>query len=328
MIRLPVHDPSAISQARHAASRLAERRGLSATDVARLALVVTEAGTNLLKHGGGGELLIAAADGDTAAVQVLALDKGRGMANLQECLRDGYSTAGSPGTGLGAMQRLSDLFDIHSEPGRGTAVLARVGPASASAGPLVCGVVRLPHPGEDSCGDNWAERREAAGALLLVVDGLGHGPLAEAASDEAVRIFLTTPGSEPARLLERIHEALRPTRGAAAAIAHVDTDAGRVSYAGVGNIAGVVLSGAERRSMVSMAGIVGHQARRIQQFEYEWHPGALLVMNSDGLTTSWDLAGYRGLMQRHPMLIAGVLYRDFSRQRDDVAVAVLKGRTA
>lgn len=322
MIRIDVHDQSAVSKARQTAAQVAGGCGLPAGDAARLALVVTEACTNLLKHGGGGELLLDAVGGG-AAVQMLALDKGRGMDNVQECLRDGHSTAGSPGTGLGAMQRQSELFEIYSGRGRGTVVLARIGRA-ADDGPYLTGAVRLPKAGEAACGDAWCERRLPDGRLVMLCDGLGHGPLAASAAQEAVRVFQSAPEVEPVRLLDRIHHGIRATRGAAAAVARIDGD--RLWYAGIGNIAGTILTGAERRGLVSMAGIVGHQARRFQQFEYELPAGAVLVMNSDGLVTAWDLADYPGLMGRHPAIVAGVLYRDFSRDRDDVTVVVVTRR--
>ena len=74
--------------------------------------------------------------------------------------------------------------------------------------------------------------------------------------------------------------------------------------------------------MVSYNGTVGHEVRKIREFTYLWPKGGLLVMHSDGLGTQWRLDRYPGLIARHPSLIAGVLYRDFNRGRDDVTVLV------
>jgi hypothetical protein len=76
--------------------------------------------------------------------------------------------------------------------------------------------------------------------------------------------------------------------------------------------------------MVSRNGIVGHRIRTIQEFTYPLHKEALLVMHSDGLATRWGLDRYPGLAKRHPSLIAGVLYRDYRRIRDDVTVVVAR----
>jgi serine phosphatase RsbU (regulator of sigma subunit) len=155
---------------------------------------------------------------------------------------------------------------------------------------------------------------------VTVVDGLGHGWQAAEAAHEALRIFRKGTHLRPGILLESAHQALRSTRGAAMAIAEIDRDQGIVRYAGVGNISGAVIAGGTRSNMVSHNGIVGHQARKFQEFLYKWPPGALLVMHSDGLGTQWKLDEYAGLAQRDPSVISAVLYRDFTRGRDDVTV--------
>jgi anti-sigma regulatory factor (Ser/Thr protein kinase) len=108
---------------------MAETIGLDEAQAERVAIVVTEACTNLLKHASGGEVLVrTTGDGDPNGrpeLEILVLDQGPGMANLQQCFRDGFSTGGSPGHGLGAITRLSAESDLYSDVGRGTALLAR-----------------------------------------------------------------------------------------------------------------------------------------------------------------------------------------------------------
>ena len=121
-----ITEMSHVAVARRIALQIAHRLGLSETESGALALVVTEAATNLLKHAQAGQILLRAlAESDGPGVEVLALDTGPGMAHVGQCLQDGYSTAGSPGTGLGAITRLATLWDLYSVPGHGTAVLAR-----------------------------------------------------------------------------------------------------------------------------------------------------------------------------------------------------------
>jgi anti-sigma regulatory factor (Ser/Thr protein kinase) len=173
-----IDDPSQVAQARRAGAALARAIGLDEERTGRLALVVTESGTNLLRHAGGGQILLRAVDDHGApAIEVLALDRGPGMANAGRCLEDGYSTAGGAGTGLGAMRRLSILFDLYSRQGHGTAILSRVGGAAPGPGLVIEGV-SVAAPGEQVCGDAWEEERRADGVAILVVDGLGHGPAA------------------------------------------------------------------------------------------------------------------------------------------------------
>jgi Stage II sporulation protein E (SpoIIE) len=155
---------------------------------------------------------------------------------------------------------------------------------------------------------------------LMVADGLGHGPLAAQASLDAVRVFREHATRGPGEILERVHPALRATRGAAIGIAEVDFSGRSLRFAGVGNIAATIFANGTSRSTVSQNGTVGHTMRRIQEFDYPFPSGALLVMHSDGLATHWQLGRYAGLEARHPALIAAVLYRDFTRERDDVTV--------
>src|SRR5215207_2402308 len=329
MSSLPVTDISQVAEARRAATALAGRLGFSEASVGNVALVVTEAATNLVKHATGGEILLyALRSGQIGGIEVLALDRGPGMSNVAKCLRDGYSTIGSPGTGLGAIRRLATSFDIHSAPGAGTVLLARLWSEPLPASPpfLEVGAVSLPKPGEDVSGDKWAIAWFPERALILVADGLGHGPGAAEASLEAVQTFHERAALTPAEIVDYIHAALRSTRGAAVAVTEIAPSHGAVRFAGVGNISGVVLSGEGSRQMVSHNGTAGHSARRIQEFTYPWSSDALLVLYSDGLVSHLHPERYPGLLKHNPDLIAATLYRDYTRGRDDVTVVVARER--
>jgi hypothetical protein len=123
-----------------------------------------------------------------------------------------------------------------------------------------------------------------------------------------------------------MHDGLRHTRGAAAAVAEISIGARLLKYAGVGNVSGAIYRAGATRYAVSLNGTLGHEVRQFREYSYPWGPDALFVMFSDGLASHWSLDDYRGLRLRHPAVIAAVLYRDFSRQRDDVTVVV--GREA
>lgn len=335
---VPLDDASRVGEARRAAVAVGTGCGLDADTGARLALVATETASNLVKHARGGVLLVrvvaagpAHDPADPAArrgVELLAVDQGPGMADLARASRDGYSTAGSAGAGLGAMRRMADAFDVDSRPGRGTVLVARVWapapPDGAAAPAFALGAVSLPAPGEHACGDAWAAV-EADGRLwLMVADGLGHGPLAAAAARPAARLLRTvvaggTPAG-PVEVVERAHLALRATRGAAVSVAVVDPAARTVRFAGIGNVAGAVVTAGDARSMVAHNGIVGHEMRRAQEFAYGWSPDAVVVLASDGLRTQWRLEAYAGLLARDPALVAATLWRDCTRGRDDATV--------
>jgi anti-sigma regulatory factor (Ser/Thr protein kinase) len=325
--RIAVAEPSQVGEARRAATALAASLGFDEARAGRVALAVTEAATNLVEHGAAGELLLRALP-DTPGVEMLALDRGQGIRDVARALGDGFSTSGTPGTGLGAIRRTADDFDLWSAPGAGTALLARLwaeGAAPAARAPLEVGVAQLPKGREERCGDAWSMTVRATGdVLLMVADGLGHGPAAADAASEAARIFRGQAGRAPREIIEVAHAALRHTRGAAVAVALVSRAEGVVRYAGIGNIAAQIVDGAGSRSLVSLNGIVGHELRRVQEFSYPWPADGLLVMHSDGLESHWKLDGYPGLAARDPALVAGVLYRDFARGRGDVTVLVAR----
>ena len=328
-VALPILESSQAGEARRIAIALASRLGFNETERGKIGIVVTEAANNLVRYAKDGELVLQPLTrNEIEGIEILALDKGPGISNISECLRDGFSTGGTSGTGLGAISRLSAFFDMYSVPNLGTACLAQLWansqPVKQPDIDLESGAVCLPKIGEEISGDAWATAQDSGRTLLLVADGLGHGPQAAQASREAVRIFRANLGKSPKEIVEAAHAALRSTRGAALAIAEVDFEQLTVRFAGVGNISGTILAQEKTNSLVSYNGTVGHEVRKIQEFVYPWPKGGLLVMHSDGLGTQWRLDRYPGLVAKHPSLLAGVLYRDFNRGRDDVTVLVVR----
>jgi anti-sigma regulatory factor (Ser/Thr protein kinase) len=332
----PVTETSQVGEARRKTSELAKGMGFDDAEVEKVAIVVTELATNLVKHAGGGSLLVRVINQngqngqrESQGIELIALDKGRGMTNVAECLRDGYSTVGSQGQGLGAINRLATFSDIYSQPGAGTVQLTQLWGRQGVSAPTgtqfeVSGIC-LPKHGEIVSGDAWGVIQHPDRCLMMVADGLGHGSDAAAASSEAIKVLESNSSLEPARLLEFVHFALRPTRGAAVAVAEI-TAGRQVKFAGIGNISGSVITAGNVRHMVSHNGIAGHEARKFQEFTYPWSKGSLLVLHSDGLNTRWRLEAYPGLTVRAPGLIAGILYRDFERKTDDVTAVVVKER--
>jgi anti-sigma regulatory factor (Ser/Thr protein kinase) len=304
----------------------ARDEGLSETDIGAAAIVASEAASNLHKHAQRGELLISRlSDRGGLGVEILSIDRGPGMPDVERCFADGYSSSDTAGTGLGAIRRLSKECVAYSQSGKGTVLAARIRantPARESTG-LHSGIVCVPMKGEEVCGDAWAIRRSGQNTTVMVADGLGHGIFAADAARAATAAFRDSTGTAPADLLTSVHQALRGTRGAAVAIASIDTSSRRIRYAGLGNISGVILGAPRQKYMLSHNGTAGHEARVFQEFEYEAPEPGWVVMHSDGITTSWTLDGYPGLVQRDPALVAAVLYRDANRERDDVCTVVL-----
>lgn len=330
-----VHEVSQIAGPRRSALELARQNEFSEERAGKVALVVTELATNLAKHAKDGEILfrpIRDENGATSArgIEILAVDRGPGMPDVPGARRDGYSTTGTLGHGLGSIERQSDFFQIFSLPS-GTVAVARLWserPAAvAPKPPFEIGAVQVSHPAEDISGDEWAWCMRDDRFAILMADGLGHGLSAHEAAAAAVAVFHRLEEESPAHVITEVHAALRPTRGAAVSMVEVDTGRGVANYCGLGNISASILGpGESRRSMVSQNGTAGHVASRIQEFNYPVPPQSTLVMHSDGLASQWSLSPYPGLRTRHPSVIAGILYRDFSRRRDDVTIVIAKSR--
>lgn len=327
-LMVPVDDGSQVAEARRRAVALAHSLGFDEARAGTVALAVTEVATNLVRHARDGRLLLGSiACGAEGGVEVYALDRGPGIANLAASLRNGASTAGGPGLGLGSLTRLTSGFEVYTQSGKGTVMhfeiwadprLARTRTCVASA--AIC----VAKAGESMSGDAWLVREARGRVMLFAVDGLGHGPEAAAAAAAARKTAWDRWEQEPAAIIDDVHAALRSTRGAAAAVAVLKPASEVGTYCGVGNVASFTQIDGARHYLVSHNGTVGHQMRKIQEFSFPFPRQALLIMCTDGIATRWCLKDYPGLEGRSPALIAGAVFRDHARGRDDATVAVLR----
>ena len=326
---IEVRESSQTGEARRRAAEFAQDMQLGEVRSGAVALAATEMATNLVKHAGNGTLLLQRIqENGSSGLRLIAIDKGPGIPDVTRALQDGHSTAGSMGTGLGAVRRVSDIFEIYSATGVGTLIRADFWPDSQPNSSVQrnvhTGAVSEPLQGEAECGDGWGRRSFSDSLVLMVVDGLGHGIFAAEAAREAERVLANAQTDSPLQILQDIHDALRKTRGAAAAVARIQESQGLLTFSGVGNISAAIVSPGVSRSMASHNGTVGHHMPRIQEFTYPWNADSVVIMHSDGLASRWDLERYPGIWSKHPSLISAVLHRDFCRGRDDVTVLVAK----
>ena len=322
---VPMGDPSRVGEARRHAAQLAEDCGFDEVEAGRLAIVVTELATNLVRHAIRGRLWLSARPA-RREVEVVAVDEGPGICDIERSLGDGYSTGGTSGTGLGAVRRLAQHFDLYSSVPAGTVIVARVRAAGvADAGGTACvGAVSLSAPGEVVCGDGWGFALAGDRTAMMVADGLGHGPDAAEAAQVALEAFGEEPMASPRQLLERTHQALRRTRGAAVMVLQADSGAGTIRSAGAGNVMARLVSGVSDRTLLCQHGTAGITIRTPEETTTPWPPHAMLVVCSDGIETRWKGDILAPLLGRDPTLAAAVLARDHCRGRDDATVAVLR----
>lgn len=382
--------------ARGSAAALARRLGFTEQRSAEVVLAMSELVTNMRKHAVDASLVLRVLRTPAVAgIEILVTDHGPGIADIQGALRDGASSVGTLGIGLGAVGRLADTFDIHSRPGVGTVQLARFWPRPRVEGgpagePLVAGLTR-PIGGEQVCGDAWAARVDLAdggpgvaagpeaprsarggsrqpldwqaltgtrrppsgrdrtadhltpaprsrtlpgrsalcgpgeGVLVMLCDGLGHGPAAARAGQAAVHAFRASAARTPEQAMEELHRALRGTRGAVVAVARIEAEGRRVLFCGVGNITASLVTGTTRSNLLSHPGIVGTQIRQLHTYEYPLPEQGALVMHSDGLSERWTPADLGGLLHHSPAMAAAGLLRHAGTRRDDASVVMAKG---
>ncbi|QDY05991.1 transcriptional regulator [Micromonospora sp. HM134] len=321
-----VESGSAASTVRRAAERLGGQLGLGGNRLAELAIVAAELTSNLVKHAQEGVLLLRPVrTADAAGVELVAVDSGPGMADLTVSSRDGHSTTGTLGIGLGAITRQASWYDAWSRPGRGTVFAVQVWAKEVRVTPTWAAGLTRPITGEQVSGDSHAVRTGDGRHQVLVCDGLGHGPLANVAAEAAVAAFRAAPDGPPAVVVTHLHRAMSHTRGAALAVAELDPAAGLLRYAGLGNVTGTVLApDGTRRGLVSLPGIAGHQRPTVRGYDYPFPAGATLVMQSDGVVDRWRSEDYPGLFGRAPVVVAATLLRDAGVRRDDACVLVAR----
>lgn len=334
-----VQDQFQLAGMRLAAMSLARVHGLDDDAVDRVGVIVAELAANITRYARTGQIILrVVGEHGSGCVEVLALDKGPGIADMARAMREVAPVAESArrDVGIAGIRRLAELFDVYSQPGRGTAIVAHVATRTA-AGTSRCaglvmhqsiGVVSVPLRGESECGDDWSVDIVAGRVAIMLVDGLGHGPGAAAAALAATTAFPSITTRAPEVMLGSLHTALRPTRGAALSVTVINQMRRVVRFCGVGNVDGRVVSAESSRQLMPHSGIVGHTMPRIQAADVPWPADARLVMHSDGISSRWSMDQYPGLLGRHPALLAGVLFRDFGRERDDATVLVLRDAVA
>jgi anti-sigma regulatory factor (Ser/Thr protein kinase) len=321
-----VDDPTAAGEARRRAMSVARTLGFDDSHVGRIGIAVSEASTNMVKHATGGRLVLQElGDDGEHGMAALALDHGPGMAQPGAMMLDGATTTGTMGGGLGAISRQASEFGLWTTQGGGTAVYAGFWPEASpwTTTGLDVGAVCVPIEGEAVCGDAWAFHGGPERSSLLVVDGLGHGPMAREAALAAVETFRARVQRGPADLLSDMHDALRHTRGAAVAIAEFLPGRDLVRFAGAGNVAATLIEKETVRHMISQFGTVGHRISRIHELQFPWRRGTQVVLHTDGVKGGWSLGEYPGIARCHPMILAGLLWRDHAREKDDATVVVV-----
>ena len=324
-----VSDSSHVGAARRAAQALAKSLGFDPPACEEVALAATELATNLLKHARGGKLtLTPLADGGCVGLEVESLDRGPGIANVERALADRFSTAGTRGTGLGAVNRLMDELDITPEPGRGTLIVCRKWVRRPAAGtrpcPLAFGVATRPRQAGADNGDAFVIKQWAESALAGIIDGLGHGSFAHRAAQAARQYVESHFDRPPGQIFRGVGRACRGTRGVVMALARFDWERSRLTFASVGNIEVRVFPSTRPFRFIIRRGVLGVNAPNAVVTEHPWPPDHLMVLHSDGLRTHWGWDDLPGLADQPAPALAQELLRLLAKEDDDATVIVVR----
>jgi anti-sigma regulatory factor (Ser/Thr protein kinase) len=323
-----VADRSYFSLLKKEIHAIASSAGFSENKVGEIDIIVAEIVTNLVKHAGGGKLLAKLIkEDDVDGIELISIDSGEGMADVNRMMVDGISTKNSLGQGLGAIKRMSDVFQVYTQKGWGTILLARIFkeelPYKRKKNEIRSLVV--PKPGEVKCGDGFFCNVTNEDVRIFCGDGLGHGEPASAAVHEAITAFQLCAETSPADIIRHIHDKVKKTRGlvGTAAIYSIKNKVWRLC--GVGNIATRIINGIDTKNYMAYNGIIGHNIpTTLKDTEIDWINGQTLIMCSDGIKTRWEHAKYPALLKFDLSILTAVVFKDFARFTDDMSVAAIK----
>lgn len=312
-------------------SSVARRLGFADARRENMLLVASELVTNLIKHAQGrGVIQIWQQPGDV--LDLVSFDYGPGVEDLAAARRDGFSTKGTLGKGLGSLERLSDRFGIFSlrqKPGdsrgwHGTTVWCRFQAKAAvpargcESGLFVRSLANDRHNGDHIYLALGEER-----IRLLHLDGLGHGAEAEQATAHLLRHV--TEAEDLSGLMNRLDRHLRATtRGAVAVACDIFPGSGHLSMLGVGDMATHVCSQGQIEHFSFAPGVLGREHKTPRLTDLTVHRGDLVISTSDGIRRGWSEEAFPGLCQQHPQLVAYVLGNAMARITDDQSVCVLR----
>lgn len=326
---IKIRHQSSVGEARRMARTVAESLGFGPQATEEIVLAMVELATNLIKHAQGGTLTLTPLDeGRRIGLELEALDKGPGIVDIERALTDGFSTAGSLGTGLGSVNRLMDEFDITSSRAAGTRIVCRKWlrhhPVSMQRCPLTFGVATRPRPGCDVNGDEFIIKHWGESALAGVIDGLGHGQFAHRAAQTARQYVESHYDLPLAQVIRGVGRACRATRGVVMALALFEWGQDRLSFVSVGNIEVKVFPSTSPFHFVIRRGIVGLNAPEAVVTQHPWPSENVMVLHSDGLSTHWRWRDFPDLMEKPASAAAQTLLHALAKDQDDATVMVIR----
>ena len=327
--RIEVMHSAEVAMARRVARQLAEAVGIDPRSCDEVALVASELASNLVKHAGGGSLLLVPLSiPPCTGLQIETIDNGAGIPNIHLAMTDGYSTSGSLGYGLGTVNRLMDEFEIIPRNEHGIHIVCRKWVSGHSPSitpcPFEVGIATRPKLGFDQNGDDFVVKHWLGHTLVGVIDGLGHGEPAHLAS-VAARNYVESHYDLPLDALFRgAGIACRGTRGCVMALVQFDWEREKITFGSVGNIDARVIGNSTPVNLIVRRGIVGLSTPEAHISEHAWRSEYMLVLYSDGVSNRWNWQDFPQLIGKTATQIARDMLHALAKPTDDATILIVK----
>ncbi|MGQ9628726.1 MAG: ATP-binding protein [bacterium] len=335
-IKVAVRLSQDVETARRAGVKLALALGFDEESRRDVEACVEELASNIVERRteGGMISLIPIATGGKFGLEIESRDEGPGIVSQSLALGEDVAESLLPHRGLPAIKNILENFEMESEAEGGTTIRGRiwskrkrpdevrekVPPTSR----LDISVRSRARRGERVNGDGSFVKWFDENVLLAAIDGYGYGEPALEATEVVLRYLEGNHRKTLDVILKECHRALSRTKGAALSIFRIDFLRRRLHYAGVGTIIARICNTPEPIRLVRANGILGRNVTPLRASEHPYFPGSVLVMFTDGISSSFDLAPFRDLGRLSAREIAEVAMRKFLREDDDATIIVAK----
>ena len=327
-ICIEVSHLSDIIKSRQMVKDISRRIGFEEQIQDELVLVASELASNIVKYAKFGKLIITPLIEDSKkGIQIESLDKGIGINNVEESLKDGYSTSNSLGYGLGTVNRIMDeLIILPNENGIGTRIICKLWIQEKKnpiySCPLEFGVASRPYGLFKQNGDAFIIKQMNEEVLIGVIDGLGHGPLAHIAAQEA-RNYVEKHHNQPLKsIFQGTNVACNKTRGVVMTLVRIDWIKRKMQFAGIGNILGRIVGSETSLNIMARRGIIGNHAPSPLISEIDWNKSFILILHSDGVSKEWFQAE---INYHNPATdLAIMILKKYAKDDDDATIVVVK----
>jgi anti-sigma regulatory factor (Ser/Thr protein kinase) len=357
--RLRISSEGELGRAIIEAARTGSRVGLSSQAANKFATAVSELCRNILKYAEAGEVALAEVrDGNRVGMEAVVTDSGPGIPDVEEALRDHFSTSGTLGLGLPGVKRMMDEFEIVSSPGKGTRVVVRIfeevggAPGARAIGgrtpprasavslqrgwggvlpddrdegqrDLECAYFTRPCLGERVSGDGVLLDRRGDLVFIALLDALGHGPTAHGVASTARRYLRGAWSRDLVGTLDGLDGRLRGTVGSAAGLATFDTRTNELRYAGVGNVI-LRLMGEREGGFQFVEGTLGARMRTPREQAMRMEKGEVALMFSDGVSERLREIDYPQLRYEPLPAVTRKVVERFGKAHDDATCIALR----